>query len=134
MIRAVIFDCTGVLYVPAGDRLVRDEAILEYAKDLRKQYKIALLSNLSSGGLDKYFTQAEREEYFDVVVVPGDVGLMKSQPEIYVVAAERLGVTPQEVVFIDDVAMNCTAARVAGMRAIVYENLQKLQKEVAKVR
>lgn len=137
MIKAIIFDCFGVLYEEQRDygevRMVRNQALLDYAEGLRKTYKLGLLSNLSPGGMNTYFTQAERERYFDTVVISGEVGVSKPEPAIYELTAERLGVEPAEAVFIDDLAVNCDGAREAGMQTIVYVNMNQLQTDLAKV-
>jgi len=116
-----------------GVRMVRNEALLDYAEGLRANYKLGLLSNLSPGAMNKYFTQAERIKYFDDVVVSSEVGLIKPQPEIYKLAAERLGVEPKEAVFIDDLPANCQGARVAGMQAIQYVSMLQLQADLPKL-
>src|SRR5688572_20701757 len=77
-----------------GVRIVRNEALLEYAEFLRKTYKLGLLSNLRPGAMDTYFTQDERKKLFDTVVVSGEVGMIKPQPEIFELTAECLGVAP----------------------------------------
>ena len=116
-----------------GVRMVRNEALLDYAESLRKNYKLALLSNLSPHSMDKYFTQAERKKYFDTVVVSSEVGLIKPQPEIYELTAERLGVDPSETVFIDDYPANCDGARSTGMQAIVYTGMAQLQDDLKRL-
>jgi len=113
-----------------GVRLVRNEALLDYAESLRTTYKLGLLSNVSPGAMDKYFTQAERAKYFDAVVVSAEVGLIKPQPEIYKLMAERLGVAPNEAIFIDDLPANCEGARATGMQALVYAGMRDLQPDL----
>ena len=47
-------------------------------------------------------------------------GIAKPNPEIFTLAAERLGVAPSECVMIDDIAANCEGAEVAGMQSILH--------------
>ena len=54
------------------------------------------------------------DELFDAVVISAEVGLHKPQPEIYLLAAERLGVEPAECVFVDDLRENCAGRRGGG--------------------
>lgn len=114
-----------------GPKLVRDQALLDYSQQLRKQYKVGMISNASPGSMDKYFTQDERKKYFDDVVVSCEVDLIKPWPQIYLLAAERLGIAPQEAVFVDDSSLNCDGAQKVGMHAIVYAGLQQLQNDIA---
>ena len=60
------------------------------------------------------------EELFDATVISGDVGLHKPEPEIFHMGAERLGVPPEECVFVDDLRENCEGAEAVGMTAILH--------------
>ena len=63
------------------------------------------------------------DEIFEVVVDSGFVGLRKPDPAIYEMTLKRLvGVTAEECLFIDDVDVNCAAARELGMSAIHYQH------------
>ncbi len=57
-------------------------------------------------------------ELFDAVVISAEVGLHKPQPEIYLLAAERLQVEPAKCLFVDDLTENCEGAEAVGMTAI----------------
>jgi putative hydrolase of the HAD superfamily len=62
------------------------------------------------------------DEIFEAVVDSGFVGCRKPDPEIYQIMLERLdGVPPGECLFIDDVDVNCAAARELGMSAVHYQ-------------
>ena len=79
----------------------------------------ALISN--SWVMDHYAD--EIRELFDVVVISAEVGLHKPQPEIFLLAAERLGVEPQDCVFVDDLRENCEGAEAVGMTAILHRDI-----------
>jgi len=57
---------------------------------------------------------------FDVVVISGEVGLRKPQPEIYTLALERLGISPHEAVLVDDGSPNIEAAELLGLTGILH--------------
>jgi putative hydrolase of the HAD superfamily len=59
---------------------------------------------------------------FDAVVISGEVGLHKPQPEIFLLAAERLGVEPADCVFVDDLRENVNGAEAVGMTAILHRD------------
>jgi epoxide hydrolase-like predicted phosphatase len=61
-------------------------------------------------------------ELFDAVVISGEVRLHKPQPEIYRLAAARVGVPPRQCVFVDDLRENCVAAEAVGMTAILHRD------------
>lgn len=108
-------------------REVRDEKLLAYIQTLRAEYKIGLLSNIGVSSLEKRFSQTELDQYFDAVIVSGEVGYAKPEPEIYEIAADRLGVRLDECLFTDDRPEYCEAARAIGMRAIPYESFVQFE-------
>lgn len=57
---------------------------------------------------------------FDGIICSADVGLAKPEPKIYALAAERLGLSPAECVFVDDLERNIEAAHETGMHAIRF--------------
>lgn len=60
------------------------------------------------------------EELFDAVVISGDVAMHKPQPEIFLLASERIGVEAGDCVFVDDLRENCAGAEEVGMTAILH--------------
>jgi epoxide hydrolase-like predicted phosphatase len=61
-------------------------------------------------------------ELFDGVVISGEVGLHKPQPEIFHLGAERIGLEPADCVFVDDLRENCAGAEAVGMTAILHRD------------
>jgi epoxide hydrolase-like predicted phosphatase len=57
-------------------------------------------------------------DIFDATVISGDVGLHKPQPEIYLLACERLRTEPRRCVFVDDLAENVAGAEAVGMTGV----------------
>ncbi|MEO6760948.1 MAG: HAD-IA family hydrolase [Candidatus Saccharimonadales bacterium] len=114
------------------DDEVKNEQLMNYIGQLKKQYKMAILSNISVGGITRRFTTKELE-VFDTVVASGEVGYAKPEPEIYEIAATRLGVRFDECVFTDDREEYCEAARAIGMRAILYKDFDQFRAELETV-
>lgn len=61
------------------------------------------------------------------------LGLNKKQPESYIALAERFGVKPEEMVFIDDKAANVAAATKASVIAIHYTDNENLIQQLSAV-
>lgn len=79
--------------------------------------RTGLISNsLGEGRYDR----STFPELFDGVVISGEEGMHKPQPEIYLLGAERVGLPPQECVFVDDLRENCTGAEAVGMTAVLH--------------
>ena len=115
------------------DGEVRNEPLLEYISVLRKDYKTAMLSNVSNGGILRRFAIEELEQYFDVTVASAEIGYAKPEPQAYETVADRLGVRLDECVFTDDREEYCEGAQAVGMRAIHYESLKQFKLELAKI-
>lgn len=81
--------------------------------------KTGLVSN--SWSVDHYDRELLRE-LFDEVVISAEVKLHKPQPEIYLLAAEGLGVEPGACLFVDDLQENCEGAEAVGMTAIRHRD------------
>jgi epoxide hydrolase-like predicted phosphatase len=122
MIKAVIFDCFGVvLDIMRGTKI---EQTMELLGELKGQYKLAMLTNTPSRySLDQRFQPGELDELFDVVVASGEVGWDKPAPEIYTMTVEKLGVEPEECLFIDDIPAFTAAAEALGIRTFTYVNV-----------
>ena len=73
------------------------------------------------------------EELFDAVVISGDVGLHKPEPEIFHLGAERLGMPPAECVFVDDLRENCEGAEAVGMTAILHRGAESTVPELERL-
>jgi len=100
---------------------VRNEPLIDYIKSLKGKYKLMMLSNIvSRERLDSRFLPGQLDELFDMVIPSGEVGYIKPQPELFLLAAARLGVAPEECVMIDDIADFCEGARTTGMQAIQF--------------
>jgi putative hydrolase of the HAD superfamily len=79
--------------------------------------RTGLISN-SMG--DTVYDRSTFAELFDGVVISGEVGLHKPQPEIFLLGAERTGVDPADCVFVDDLRQNCEGAEAVGMTAVLH--------------
>lgn len=109
---------------------VKNQELLAYIKQLRKQYKIGMLSNIGRESLWRRFTDEELTEHFDEVVPSGEIGHAKPEPEAYKITAERLGVNPEACVFVDDREPFTNAAESVGMQGIVYTDLRTFKKDL----
>jgi putative hydrolase of the HAD superfamily len=74
----------------------------------------------------------ELDEVFDVVVDSAFVGCRKPEPRIFELTLERLGdaVRFEECLLVDDVEVNCDAARALGMKAVRFEDTGKAITEI----
>jgi putative hydrolase of the HAD superfamily len=95
-----------------------DEAMIGAVKTARGSgIRTGLISN--SWGRGRYDRDAF-PELFDGVVISGEVGLHKPEPEIFRLGAERIGVPPEHCVFVDDLKENVAGAEAVGMTAVLH--------------
>jgi HAD superfamily hydrolase (TIGR01509 family) len=118
-------------HVAAGES--RNEPLLKYILELRKTYKVAMLSNIAGSSLQRRFPDDELARYFDAVVASADIGYIKPEPEAYIAAAARIGVAPEECIFVDDRELFCVAATEVGMTSIVYTDFVRFKHDVVVV-
>jgi epoxide hydrolase-like predicted phosphatase len=78
---------------------------------------------LSNSWSTSHYDRGMLAELFDAVVISAEVGLHKPQPEIYLLAAERLGEDARGCVFVDDLRENCAGAEAVGMTAILHRDV-----------
>lgn len=100
----------------------KNHALLEYITELKQQYKIGLISNISSTWITDEFLTTKEQQLFDDMVLSFQVGATKPEPRIFQIACDNLDVQPDQVIFIDDLDLNVTAAQEFGMQGIVYQN------------
>ncbi|MEY9215370.1 HAD family phosphatase [Thermobifida halotolerans] len=91
-------------------------AALRAARD--QGVRTCLLSNSWGNGYPRELFA----ETFDGVVISGEVGMRKPEPEIFRHALELVGLEPQDCVFVDDVESNVAAAVELGMTGIVHRD------------
>lgn len=102
------------------DKHRRNEPMIERVKELKKDYKIGLLTNMGPGTIEEVFSETERAELFDSVVISSEVGMIKPSRDIFELASEHIGVPADETVFIDDRPVNTDGAARVGMQTILF--------------
>ena len=111
-----------------GDYL--DENLVEYLRTLRANYRTALLSNAWDDLRGMVESRWKIADVFDEIIISAAVGVAKPDPRIYRITIERLGVAPQESVFVDDFIENVEAARAAGLYAIHFQDSDQARIEL----
>jgi putative hydrolase of the HAD superfamily len=70
---------------------------------------------------------------FDAVLESRVLGVRKPDPRFYELACERLGVSPEECVFLDDLGVNLKPARALGMHTIKVSDPEQALDELGRV-
>jgi epoxide hydrolase-like predicted phosphatase len=110
-----------------------DTELLEYIVNLRASYKTAILSNANTQVLDSRIGQAWLKKAFDDVIVSAEVGLVKPDPRVYQLVADRLGVDINECVYIDDRHSFVVTANELGMKSLVYSSFLQFKEDISRI-
>jgi len=109
-----------------------NKGVLELISRLHGNYKLAVLSN-SPPGLDQWLADWNMLDFFEVVFCSGDEGIAKPDPKAFELTLERLGLKPNEAVFIDDTREHVEAARKLGLKGILFTTAEELEDELARL-
>lgn len=89
----------------------------EFLQLSRQYVKTALVTSSSESKMQHVYEQLPFiRESFDVIITAADIIRSKPSPECYLLAAERLGVTPDECVVFEDSEAGIQSAKNAGMK------------------
>ena len=106
--------------------------LIEKIRSLKPKYKIALTSNYAASLRQKLIDQGV-VSLFDEIIISGEVGHQKPQPEIFNLLCERMHIKTSELVFIDDTQRSLEGADKIGYTPILYTNNQKLFEDLSKI-
>ncbi len=87
---------------------------------LKPNYRLGLLSNTSEWHFEHAIRTAEVFHLFDAVTLSFEVKALKPADSIYHDMLAKLGVPPEECIYIDDIQENVDAAKRLGMHGLRY--------------
>jgi epoxide hydrolase-like predicted phosphatase len=97
-----------------------NDRLAGYFASLRPRYRTGILSNSFVGAREREQSAYGFAEICDVIVYSHEEGVNKPDERIYEIVCHRLGVRPDETVFLDDTHACVEGARDAGMAAIQF--------------
>ena len=112
------------------DALQPNEPMIELMRELKRDHRMALLTNNVREWEPLWRSMLPVDEIFELVVDSAFVGCRKPEPEIYEITLERLGLPAEACVFVDDVAVNCEAARELGIAAVHFRDNEQAIPEI----
>lgn len=98
-----------------------DQPLLDWFAARRPALLTGILSNSGPGAREREAGWGF-EAVTDHIVYSHEVGLKKPDPAIFALTCRRLGVRPEQIVFLDDVAGHVAAARAVGWHAVLHES------------
>lgn len=112
---------------------VPNEPLFAYIRDVvAPSYRVGLLSNAGANWLDTMF-EPWQVALFNQVVLSYELGAVKPDAVMYETIALKLGVLPEEAVFVDDRIEFVSGAHAVGMNAIQYKDMEQMRAELEAV-
>jgi len=106
-------------------QLVREHGIarlpgaMEWVNLLHQQgWRQAIASAAPRANIETILDVLHASECFEAIVSADDVHRGKPDPEVFLIAATKLGVAPKHCIVVEDAAHGVEAARAAGMKSI----------------
>ena len=126
--REVALDGFGESYFA---NLEPNARMIDYMRSLRgRGYRMAICTNNVREWAPLWRAMLPVQEIFDVVVDSAFVGSRKPEPRIYELTLAELKVGAEEAVFVDDIEINCDAARALGMQAVWFQDSEQAIAEI----
>lgn len=112
-------DVTAIADLTAGkwqESIELDQDAVPVLKELKKSKVIGLVSNFDHPPhVRRYLSEYGLNHLFETIVISGEVGVKKPDPDIFKPAFEATGLMPCEVVYVGDADVDIDAANAAGM-------------------
>ena len=93
-------------------------------------YKVGMATSTPWDTVKDHLERTDMMGYFDTIVTGDMIEHGKPAPDIYLLAAERLGVDPAECIGVEDSMSGVRSIHAAGMRAVMIPDMIQPTPEV----
>jgi len=101
------------------DKLKPLPGVLDLLTELKKyNFKLAVGSSGPPENVDLLLKTLKIKDLFDVIITSADVNKSKPHPDVFLKVSEKLNISPDKCIVIEDAPVGIEAARRAGMRSI----------------
>lgn len=112
-----------ILEIMAREDIKPVSGIPEFLKSIKNRgLKTAVASSSGYDLIGLILSRLGISEYFDSITSGNDVKRGKPDPDVFLLAAERIGVNPRDCFVVEDSENGVKAAKSAGMKALGYIN------------
>ena len=101
-----------------ADYFVKD-GVKQALETLSKKYRLGVLTNAMPSRRYHELKLDNIDKYFEHIVISREVGSFKPDHKIYEVAIERSGLSPEDILFIDDKVKYLDGAVAAGIKNVL---------------
>ncbi len=109
------------------------ESTIRLIRELSPSYRLGLLSNTNEWHFERHIRSVDVFPLFDAVTLSYQVKTMKPEEGIYRDLLEKIGLSPEECVFIDDLEKNVAGARRLSIHGIHYTGSARLVSSLAEL-
>jgi putative hydrolase of the HAD superfamily len=95
-------------------------------------FRLGILSNMGYGVLGYMLPRFPWLAQFDHLTWSCELGIVKPDPAIYLHTVKKLGVSPDQALFIDNLEKNIVGAQAVGLHAALFQNVEQLQSDLAR--
>jgi len=101
------------------DNIVPLPGVIELLEELKsKNFKIAVGSSGPPENVELLLTSLKIESFFDAIITAADVQRGKPSPDVFLIAAQKINLKPQNCLVIEDAPVGIEAAKRANMKCI----------------
>lgn len=115
------------------DKIVINDSMVNLIKNLKKKYKVGLLTNHITEWITYIIDSHKLSPLFDEIVISSKEKFIKPDQKIFKIMLERLQVDAPESVFIDDRQINVEGAKKIGMQGLLYTADEELEQDLLKL-
>jgi beta-phosphoglucomutase-like phosphatase (HAD superfamily) len=98
--------------------------VLAFAQRVSKLAPLSVASGSFRPCVERTLHRIGAQHLFEIIITPEDVTHGKPDPEMFLLAAQRMRVAPEACLVIEDGALGIEAARRAGMQYVIVEGPQ----------
>ncbi len=108
---------------PLKESLKSKDHVLTVLQELKKNHRLGLISNFAyPPAINETLRKFRLSEFFDAIVISGDIGWRKPSPKIFEKALEALHMSASEAVFVGDSTFHdIDGARQVGMKTVLLK-------------
>ena len=109
-----------------------NEGVIKLLKEIKKSgCKLAVATSSSPAIANILLNKCKIFSYFDAIVTTNEAGKSKPAPDVYLLAAQKIGITPSGCIVFEDSPNGLKAAKEAGMYCVAIQSNSEFIKELA---
>lgn len=117
----------NVLYTVGPEKMPYVEELLKYLKE--NNYKIAVASSSDTADIKNNLEKTKLEKYIDEIASGAEVENGKPAPDVFLLAAKRLGVDAKDCLILEDSKAGVKAGKASGAMVFMVPDMFTVDKE-----